>query len=140
MNTVAAHRIHLRGPWKLELVTDPAATAFKVRLPAEWDELFAGCSGRVRLARTFHRPTNLQSTDVVELVFDEWPGAWAVSLNRQPLAEFRDASAEAPRRLAVTRLLEPTNVLSVETEIAPDSSRDKGQGQFGTVAIEILSE
>jgi hypothetical protein len=137
---MSAHRINLRGPWKLELGTDAAATALKVRLPAEWSDLFASHSGRVRLSRTFHRPTNLQPTDVVELVFDQWPGAWAVSLNQEPIGKFRDASAGAPTRIAVTRFLQPTNVLAVESEIAAESERDQSRGQFGTVAIEIRSE
>jgi hypothetical protein len=136
---MSAHRINLRGPWKLEQGT-VAAKEIRVRLPAEWNELFAGCSGSVRLTRTFHRPTNLEATEIVELVFEQWPGAWAIRLNQQPLGEFRDASAESPRRLAVTRLLEPTNTLSAETSLTPLSSRDERRAPFGTIALEIRTD
>jgi hypothetical protein len=137
---MSAHRINLRGPWKLELGAGAAATESKVRLPAEWSELFAERSGGVRLSRTFHRPTNLQPTDVVELVFEEWPGAWAVSLNRQPLAEIRDASARTPRRIAVTSLLQPTNTLTAESDLAPESGRSARQEPFGGIALEIWAD
>jgi hypothetical protein len=133
---MSAHRIHLRGPWKLEQGTAPA-TPLKVRLPAEWGELFAGCSGSVRLSRTFHCPTNLAPTDIVELVFEDWPGLWTISLNQQPLAEFRDASAQSPQRIAVTPRLLPTNTLIAESRLAPTSDRETRQASFGTLALEI---
>jgi hypothetical protein len=135
---MSAHRIHLRGPWKIELGT--AATPLKVRLPAAWDELFGGCSGSVRLSRTFHRPTNLEPTDVVELVFEDWPGTWTISLNQQPLAEFRDASVQSPQRIAITPRLLPTNTLMAESRLAPTSDREARQGLFGTLAIEIRTD
>ena len=134
---MSAHRINLRGPWKLEQGTDIAAVAQKVRLPAEWGEIFANCSDRVRLTRTFHRPTNLEPTEIVELVFEHWPGVWVISLNQRPLGEFRDASAESPQRIAVTQLLEPTNTLSAETDLSPQSGRDERRAPFGTISLEI---
>ncbi len=135
-----AHRINLRGPWKLEQGTGPAATAQKIRLPAEWEGVFAGCSDQVRLTRTFHRPTNLEPTEIVELVFEHWPGAWVVSLNQQPLAEIRDASAESPTRIVVTPVLEPTNTLSAETNLARQSHGVGLAGQFGEIALEIRND
>jgi len=137
---MSAHRINLRGPWKLEQGTDTAATAQKIRLPAEWGEIFAEHSGRVRLTRTFHRPTNLEPTEIVELVFEQWPGAWVISLNQRPLAEFRGAIPEAPKRIAVTRLLQPTNTLTAETDLAPQPRLAGRQGQFGTIALEIRTD
>jgi len=137
---MSAHRINLRGPWKLEQGTGTAATAHKIRLPAEWGDLFAERSDRVRLIRTFHRPTNLEPLEIVELVFEHWPGAWVISLNQQPLAEFRDASAESPRRIAVTGLLEPTNTLSAETNLSLQAGRDEQGAPFGTIALEIRTD
>jgi hypothetical protein len=136
----SVHRINLRGTWKLEQGIGAAATAHKIRLPAEWGAILGDSSGRMRLTRTFHRPTNLDPTEVVELVFAHWPGAWVISLNQQPLAEFRDASAESPRRIAVTQLLQPTNTLSVETSLAPQSGRDDRRAPFGTIALEIRTD
>ena len=131
-----AHRINLRGPWKLSPGTS-AGPERKVNLPAEWNKLFRSGSGRVRLSRTFHCPTNLGADEVVELVFENWPGPWFISLNQQPIAEFCDASAELPRRIDVTRLLAPTNTLTAETDLAPESGRGSLSGPFGLVALEI---
>lgn len=136
----SVHRINLRGPWKLEQGTGTAATADKIRLPAEWGEIFGDYAGRVRLTRTFHRPTNLEPSEIVELVFEHWPGAWLIGLNQQPLAEFRDASAESPRRIAVTQLLQPTNTLSAEADLAAQSGRDERRTPFGTISLEIRND
>jgi hypothetical protein len=130
-----AHRINLRGPWLLEQGTD--ADRRKIRLPGPWEEIFADCSDRVRLTRTFHRPTNLEPWEVVELVFEDWPGHWILSLNQQRLAEFRDASAESPKRIDVTQLLEPTNTLWAETHLEHESVDGRGRGPFGAVSLEI---
>ena len=132
-----AHRINLRGPWKLELGTGPSPIAHKIRLPAEWDQVFAGCSGAVRLSRTFHRPTNLEPAEVVELAFEHWPGNWVISLNQRPLSEFREASAESPKRIDVTALLQPTNTVTAEIHLTPQEKGEGPAGQFGNVALEI---
>ena len=89
----------------------------KIRLPAEWNELFAGRAGRVCLTRKFHRPTNLGPNEQVDLVFEQWPGVWVVSLNQHCVGELRDASAESPERITITASLESTNELAAETQI-----------------------
>jgi hypothetical protein len=134
---MSVHRINLRGPWKLEHGTEAAPQ--KVRLPAEWHELFSGCSGAVRLTRTFHRPTNLGPEEEVDLVFEQWPGTWAIHLNQRPIAEFRDSSAEKPQRITISSLLQPANTLSAETRLDDRSGRQVDQGWVGAASLEIRS-
>jgi hypothetical protein len=134
---MSVHRINLRGPWKLEHGTDAAPE--KVRLPAEWHELFSGRSGVVRLTRTFHRPTNLGPDEEVELIFERWPGAWAIRLNQLPIAEFRDSTAEKPQRITISSLLQPANTLSAETRLDSRSGHQVDQGWVGAASLEIRS-
>jgi len=136
---MTAHRINLRGPWQLERGTKAAGSAQKVRLPADWNSLFAGCSDPVRLTRTFHRPTNLGPEEEVDLIFEQWPGVWTISLNQRPVAEFRDSSAEKPQRITVTSLLQPTNTLSAETLLDDRPGESVDHGLVGAAALEIRS-
>jgi hypothetical protein len=133
------HRINLHGPWKLERGDAADDASLRIRFPLDWSELFPTLSGRARLTRTFHRPTNLEPTDAVELVFEHWPGTWAVSLNQRPVGELRDGSTESPQRIRITTLLEPTNALLVEMRCDIESGRDFGNSANGQVALEIHS-
>ncbi|HUE16107.1 MAG TPA: hypothetical protein VMR25_18190 [Planctomycetaceae bacterium] len=139
---MSLHRIHLRGPWQLEWNSGAKAfadktTVQKIRLPADWNDLFGAFSGRVRLTRVFHQPTNLAPNEKVELVFQEWPGVWAISLNQHHVAEFRDSTPESPQRITITTLLQPTNVLSAETQIEQSAEEKTPRGLMGKIAIEI---
>lgn len=135
------HRIQLRGPWKLETKSQGAvAFAKKIRLPADWSDLFGGCQGRVCLIRTFHQPTNLGPGDEVDLVFEQWPGRWNVTLNQRPLGQFEDAAAVSPVRMTITALLQPTNVLAVETRFERPIGREAPRGVIGKVALEIRAD
>jgi len=142
---MSLHRIHLRGPWHLEWNSGAKAsvdktTVQKIRLPADWNDLFGALSGRVRLTRVFHRPTNLAPNEEVELVFQDWPGVWAISLNQHHVAEFRDSTPESPERITITALLQPTNVLSAETQIDQPADPKTPRGLMGKLAIEIRGE
>lgn len=112
----------------------------KIRLPADWNDLFDACSGRVRLTRKFHRPTNLGPKEEVDLVFEQWPGVWAISLNHRHISEFRDSSPESPQRIAITALLQPTNVLSAETQIEQPAGQKTRRGPMGVIALEIRGD
>jgi hypothetical protein len=136
---MSVHRINLRGPWKLEHGTVAASSAQKVRLPAEWHDLFRGSSGLVRLTRTFHRPTNLGPEEEVDLIFEQWPGGWTISLNQRPIAEFRDSSVEKPQRITVTALLQPANALSAETQLDDRPGQRTGHCLVGAASLEIRS-
>lgn len=137
---MSLHQIHLRGPWELEWCSGVTASAQKIRLPADWNDLFGGRSGRVRLTRKFHRPTNLGPKEEVDLVFQQWPGVWAISLNRRHVAEFRDSSPECPERITITALLQPTNVLSAETQIEQPTDQKTRRGLMGKIALEIRGD
>jgi hypothetical protein len=138
------HRINLHGPWKLERGDAADGLAERIRLPVNWEELFAAQAGGaeadgVRLTRTFHRPTNLEPNDEVELVFEHWPGAWSVSFNQRRVGELRDSTLQSPQRIRVTTLLEPTNTLSAEMRFDGRSGHDVGRQPNGQVALEIRS-
>jgi hypothetical protein len=137
---MSRHRIQLRGPWQLDWPSGEGKSAQKIRLPAEWNELFSGRSGRVRLTRKFHRPTNLGTSEQVDLLFEQWPGAWIVSLNHHRVGEVRDASSESPGRITITALLESTNVLAAETQIEQSVDPVVRRGLMGKVALEIRSD
>jgi hypothetical protein len=134
---MSAHRIQLRGPWQLEWQSGGGPFAQKVRLPAEWDELFSGHGGRVCLTRKFHRPTNLGPNEQVDLVFDQWPGVWTIRLNQQTVGQFGDAAPECSKRITITPLLRPTNELTVETQIEQTGNVHAAYGLMGQVALEI---
>jgi hypothetical protein len=137
---MSVHRIQLRGPWQLEWTSAPGESVQKVRLPAEWDDLFAGHSGPVRLTRKFHRPTNLGPNEQVELVFQQWPGIWTISLNQHPVGKFRDSSAERAERITITALLQSTNELAAETLIEQPRDANNRLGLVGQITIEIRND
>jgi hypothetical protein len=134
-----SHRIRLRGPWRFEWTSAKESQVRKIHLPADWDDLLATGSGRLRLARTFHKPTNLGLKDEVDLVFEEWPGSWAVSLNAHPIRQIHDSSAGSPARITVTALLLATNEISAETQIEPAAISKTGRGPVGNLVLEIRS-
>lgn len=136
---MSVHRIQLRGPWQLEWQSGGGQFAQKVRLPAEWEELFSGRDGRVCLIRKFHRPTNLGPNEQVDLVFDQWPGFWTIRLNQQTVGQFRDSSPECSERITITRLLQPTNELAAETQIEQPGDVHTASGLMGQVALEICT-
>jgi hypothetical protein len=131
------HRIHLRGPWVMGWINAERGSPHRVRLPAEWHDLFGAASGRVRLTRKFHQPTNLEPREEVDLVLHDWPGIWVVTLNQQAVGEFRDPS---PARIAIKSLLQPVNSLTFETQIEPPTSQLSRPQLVGNVALEIRSD
>ncbi len=134
-----SHRIHLRGPWRFDWSSAKESRAGKIHLPVDWDDLLATGSGRLRLARTFHKPTNLGIKDEVDLVFEEWPGSWAVSLNTHPIGQIHDSSVASPARITVTALLLATNEISAECQIEPSAVAKTGRGLVGDLVLEIRS-
>jgi hypothetical protein len=126
----SAHRIRLDGPWELEWTSGQTSRSRRIRLPADWTELFASGGGLVRVSRRFHEPTNLGPTDEVDLVFENWPGAWVVTINQHRVGEIGDPS---PVRIAISSFLGPANVLTLEGQL------EKTAGRAGQVALEIRS-
>jgi len=129
------YRIRLRGPWKYEWLEpkDRPEGSGTVQMPARWEELFGKRAGRVRFQRRFGRPTNLEPSERVFVVFEGVGGNATVWLNGQPLGQLK-----GPRgAFDVTELLRPSNQLVVEVEYAPDRWPDTPGGLWGLVLIEI---
>jgi hypothetical protein len=148
------HRIRLRGPWKLEWLDSTAedrtiihagerdsssgkeesGATQAVHLPTKWSAIFSRQSGRVRLTRRFHKPTNLGPDEVVAIVFAALPFQATVSLNGRALIAATRTRERS--RFEVTPLLQAGNELVIEMEIdratVPEPSAD-----WGDVALEI---
>jgi hypothetical protein len=121
----------------MEWVSDETVSPHRVRLPAEWHDLFGARYGRVRLTRRFHQPTNLGPSEEVDLVFQHWPGVWVVALNKRGMGELRDPNRE---RIAITSMLQPANVLTVETQIEEPVGQRPRHELVGDVALEIRGD
>ena len=132
----AAHRIRLDGPWELEWTSGQTTPPRRIRLPADWNELFASGGGSVRLSRRFHEPTNLGPGDEVALVFENWPGTWVVTINQRSLGDLRDS---IPVRIAISPLLQPANVLTLEGRFEEKAGSQAARDRSGQVALEIHS-
>src|SRR4051812_43546829 len=97
---MAAHRIELRGPWDVEAVDGLSKLPSRVQLPTTWVGAFTDFSGPVRLRRRFHRPTNLQSADLVRLVCVAPGQRGALTMNGQPLGTFEAHPGESTFEVA----------------------------------------
>ena len=138
------HRIRLRGPWEVQWLgavsTEDAENGQpqqreRVHLPADWEQLIAGRSGRVRLTRRFHKPSGLEPEEEVALVFDDLPARTTISLNAEQVGQL--ASRTAGERIVVTERLHPVNTLEIEMEINSASEAATCVTPWGQVAIEI---
>ena len=75
MGIMNAHRIRLRGPWKIYVEKNGVQTEFQTSLPSDCHVIqqlispFTGqLTGEILLCRRrFHSPTNLQKTDEIRL-------------------------------------------------------------------------
>jgi hypothetical protein len=131
---MSVHRIRLRGPWQLQPIATGHTAPRTVRLPARWDELIDVGARRVSLSRRFHRPTNLSPVDEVSLVVDALPEGAHVSLNGTSLGS---QSGIAPQTIFSAPQLEPSNLLTVEFDVA--TTRVAGDQTWGDVALVIRS-
>jgi hypothetical protein len=138
------HRIRLRGPWEVQWLDALSAQhagsgqpqqSERVHLPAEWEQLIAGRSGRVRLTRRFHKPSGLEPEEEVALVFDDLPVLATISLNAEQVGQL--AGRTAAERIVVTERLQSVNTLEIELEINSASEAASCVTPWGQVAIEI---
>lgn len=132
------HRIRLQGPWELQWIESADGASRKVRLPAPREELFAGRSGRVRLTRRFHRPTNLEPHDIVTVTFDDVCVNPSLTINDSSVSAVSESSSSA--RFAVTELLRPVNTLTFEVDIEPLAVDVPTRDRWGKVSLEIQSD
>ena len=132
-----AHRMHLKGPWEIEIPagSNPVAIPRRVKLPASWQELFGDFRGSLRFCRRFHKPTNLDEHERVWLVFDGLGGLGRIHVNDHALGTIGPAIPTG--EFDITQLLQFTNCLHVDVEfIEPAASASPG-GLWAPVALEI---
>lgn len=134
------HRINLRGPWDYQWLDGhgvPSSTQGTIAMPCEWRLIFGAAAGTARFRRKFHKPTNLESHEVVKIVLTEIRGSGTVSLNGDHLADF-SSSGEAVE-IEITPFLNPFNELSIDLKFDPIVNSAVQGGLFGVTAIEIRS-
>jgi hypothetical protein len=102
-----------------------------MNMPCRWDEGgLKDFAGRVRFARRFGQPRQIDAYEHVWLTFDGVDGLAEVRLNGQPLG--RREGRAGPFEFEATELLRPRNELTVDVEA--DHPR---AGLWGEVALEV---
>ena len=132
-----AHRMHLKGPWEIEIPEggDLAAVPRRVKLPASWQELFGDFRGTLRFCRRFHKPTNLDEHERVWLVFDGLGGLARVYVNDQELGTVGPTTPTG--EFDITPLLQFTNRLHVDVGFIEPAASTAPGGLWAPVALEI---
>jgi hypothetical protein len=137
---MATHRMHLKGPWKFEWLTEHSESSVpktgRVKMPVDWVTAFGMTTGSVRFRRRFHKPTNLDPDETVWIVLDGVGGAGPVSVNGTILGVVH--SAEEPQKFDMTPLLQQASELIIELEFHPSAENSNLGGLFAPVAIEIV--
>lgn len=144
------HRINLKGPWSYEWLDGPHPVAgseerissedsplladSRVRMPSSWQSAFGSSSGRIRFRRRFQKPTNLDDNERVHMAFDGIGGSAVIAVNGRKIAEVENI--ESTVSYDVTRLLDPSNEVSVEISFTPDECDQPG-GLSKPVVVEI---
>lgn len=107
-------------------------------MPQDWRSLFGDCPGTAIFRRKFHKPTNLDPQERVELVFAQVRGKGQVSLNQSPLGSFESAGESI--QFEITQALRSFNELLVQIEFDPTSAAGCPGGLYDVVRLEIHSE
>jgi hypothetical protein len=129
----AGHRIRLRGPWNYAWI-DAAGhigAAETRKHPDDWATFIGDRSGRVRLTRTFHAPTNLDETEQVFVVLTGVHGAGTVLLNGQSLGDIPPHQNAC--EFAVPLPLPFSNELTIDVSFAAAAPT----GLYDVVTLEI---
>lgn len=85
------HQIRLAGPWELTPL-EPPGPSRRIRLPADWAEIAQSGEQRVRLRRSFHKPTGLEPDDRVFLSMPFRPDAISLDNEALPISTNEDGS------------------------------------------------
>ena len=158
------HIIRLRGPWELKPVLGLVVAAdglwtrkrtaaadlpnaCRQTMPADWSATlgqdFAGC---VSYRRSFHRPTNLQSSDSVWLVVEPPRSTAAIHLNGELLGSASEGEPAA--RFEINARLKDRNQLEIfvshpaldsDGNPAQNTGQEPAGGLIGEVRLEISS-
>ncbi len=130
--TGTGHRIRLRGPWNyawIDAAGNVGATETR-KHPDGWAAFIGEKSGRVRLTRTFHAPTNLDDTEQVFVVLTGVNGTGEVLLNGQHLGDIPPHNA---CEFAAPLPLPFSNELTIDVSFAASAPT----GLYDVVALEI---
>ena len=131
------YRIRLRGPWEVALI-DRDGTAEPLRfayIPAEWRELFGDRAGTGVFRRRFNRPTGLEPSNEIWIVFQAIPGDVSFEINGLALSPCE----LTPERRAydVTAELQEFNLMEVRVTDDPAAHAGRPGGLWETVWLEI---
>ncbi|MGD9854935.1 MAG: hypothetical protein AB7U20_08280 [Planctomycetaceae bacterium] len=147
------HWIRLRGPWEVAWMTPPLDDAArsevasgKIRLPAEWRDLFGHRVGTARFSRRFQRPTNLDDEERVIVTLCEVRCAATAKLNGLPLIPLAipigdPASAPSEEALSfdITGQMLATNQLELELTVTTTELTTGACGLWKPVFLEIIA-
>jgi hypothetical protein len=145
------HRILLRGPWQVEVVSriertnegsriwsSAGSTSVETaRLPAAWQQLFGDFRGRVLFRRRFHPPSNIGPEDRLILTVTCSHCRGAVFLNGGFAGQIEQDSA--PLKFEVMGRLAPNNELTVDLQFTNDDVDVPAAGLVVPVMLEIYS-
>jgi len=143
------HTIRLHGPWVAKVLAVFGEQAKvgqerRVKIPDHWgDWLGVDFRGQVEYRRSFNRPTGLEPNQLVWLVVEQVDFHAEIFLNDQRLGHltFGELPQGQPFRIEIGGLLELSNILRLEIQVAPESNRvDRvglAGGLIGSVRIEI---
>lgn len=128
------HQIRLRGPWRWQSTPSKSTTSDARpqrddRVPDSADPanpltftapdglrsvLAAESITRLRVSRTFHRPTGLDSGSRVDLVIEPVSVPYTVRLNGVALESIKSGAG----RFSIAQHLQPTNQLQLDLDLA----------------------
>jgi len=157
----STHRIRIRGPWQFRILQPaaPEEESQTVTMPRDWtDDLGRDFQGVVEYSRFFNRPTNIDASTKLTLVFEQIIGDAEVTLNGEALVHLDWPNF--PARVDVSGRLQNRNQLIVRVtaisaadfatrtavsppsassvgEAADGSSSELGGGMVGEVRLEI---
>lgn len=109
-----------------------------MRHPDDWPAVVEGRAGRMSLTRTFHAPTNLETSDELFLVLTEVHGRGDVRLNGRNLGCFHEEQSCWVYRLP--RPLPRFNTLEIRVAYPQPTETQAQVGVSGVVALEIRAE
>ncbi len=147
-----AHLIRLRGPWEVQWLSPAgdvrdfsAPEVRRVKLPADWQDLFGALPGTARFTRRFQQPTGLSPDDRVLIVLDQVGGPVELSLNgtRVPPCPTTPPSDQVSHqeldqlRFDVTDPLQATNLLTLDVSFDPTAQGHVPGGLWLPVLLAI---
>ena len=135
------HRIHLKGPWEFQPLSQrsaavgvPLLVGGTIKFPAAWRDFLGDFAGCVRFTRHFNLPTNLEPRDRVDLVLDGLGGTAEIRLNQVPVGMVQ--RPDQTGRFDITPLLRPHNILEISLEW--NGTATGSGGLWAPVALEIF--